>query len=198
MSLKQQLKDLKKQKRQEVHHLHFTYLRTKRDMKRQASPARIVRKHLGASMGVAAVLGLLLAPRPSSKVSEREIEKAVKKYVKEGRPAAPDTSSLSARLQEIVHNALGSLQHLVPNPKAPSPATGNGHAAKAKAPKINSLLGSLLTVLVSRLDLTRLISELSKNVMAKTQGAPKTNGHSPSVSVADVGTVKPDQLEDFQ
>jgi hypothetical protein len=197
MSLKQQLKDLKKQKRHELTTLHFTYLRTKRDMKRQAAPGRFVRKHLGATMGVAAVLGFLMAPRPSSKVSEKEIEQAVKKYVKEGRPAAQDTSSLLSRIQEIVHNALGGLQHLVPNPKEVAAQNGNGH--KPKPPKGgNAFLRSLLTVLVSRIDLTRLISELSKNVAGKAAGAARSNGHAPSVSVADVGTIKPDQMEDFQ
>jgi hypothetical protein len=97
---------------------------------------------------------------------------------------------------------LAQLQHLVPSPKEQAEKTahnGNGHAGKGYKPKVNSLLGSLLTVLVSRLDLTRLITELSKNVMAKTGGGGgKANGHEPSVSVADVGTIKPDQMEDFQ
>lgn len=198
MSLKQDLKNLKKQKRLEVHNLHYTYLRTKRDIKRQASPARLVRKHLGASMGIAAVLGLLLAPRPSTRATEKEIEKAAKKVAREADRQREHGPSLTDRITQLVHNALGQLQHLVPNPnlKAEKAQAANGHAKPAN-PKMSGFLQTLLTVLVGRVDLTRLISELSRNVMGKTQ-AHKSNGHHPSVSVADVGTVKPDQMEDFQ
>ena len=88
MSMSSDLKDLKRQRRQELKSLHLTYLRTKRDLQRAASPGRIVRKHLGVGLGVAALAGFLLAPKPASRVhyvrdsadkSEKNAEHAAKK-----------------------------------------------------------------------------------------------------------------------
>ena len=192
MSLKQDLKNLKKQKRQELHTLHFTYLRTKRDVKRAASPDRFIRKHIGATLGAAAVAGLLLAPRPSTRATQKEIEKAARKIARE-QQSGP---SVTSRITQLVKNALGQLEHAIP---APKDAATNGHSGKAKATKMTGLLGSLLGILVSKVDLARLATELTRQVMGKMQGAPaKANGHEPNVSVADAGTVRPDQMEDFQ
>jgi len=45
----------------------------------------------------------------------------------------------------------------------------------------------------------KLAAELTRQVMGKMQPRPgKTNGREPNVSVADVGTVRPDQMEDFE
>jgi hypothetical protein len=192
MSLKQDLKNLKKQKRQELYNLHHTYLRTKRDVKRAASPDRFVRKHLGATIGAAAVAGLLLAPRPAARATQKEIEKAARKIAREQHTGP----SLAGRVTQLVKNALGQLEHAIP---APKDASHNGHNGKSKPPKMTGLLGSLLGVLISKVDLPKLASELSKQIMGRMKGgAPKADGGEPNVSVADVGTVRPDQLEDFE
>ena len=70
MSLKKELESLKRQKREELRRLNVTYLQTKRDVKRKLSPDRLIRKHVGATIGVAAVLGMLIAPRPTARVKE--------------------------------------------------------------------------------------------------------------------------------
>src|SRR6202012_3717542 len=80
MNLTRQLEELQRQRREEVRYLHFTYLRTKREVKRTLNPMRFVRKHLGVSLAAGAALGLILAPRPAARaVSEEVIERAVRK-----------------------------------------------------------------------------------------------------------------------
>ena len=49
----------KAKKRTELERLHWTYLRTKRDAKRTLSPDRFIRKHLGATVGGAAMIGVV-------------------------------------------------------------------------------------------------------------------------------------------
>lgn len=63
MSLSADLQKLKGQQRDEIFRLHRTYLRTKREIKRGFSPTRIVRRHPGTALGIAAAIGFLLAPR---------------------------------------------------------------------------------------------------------------------------------------
>ena len=68
-----------------------------------------------------------------------------------------------------------------------------------KPPKMGKLMELILPLVLGKLDLTRLISELTKHFMAMTRAKRhEGNGHAPDLSVADAGTVKPDQYEDFQ
>jgi hypothetical protein len=191
MSLKKQLKELQQQKREELNCLHVTYLRTKRDVKRSVSPDRFVRRHLGATLGGAAVLGLLLAPRPAPRVVPAK-EKAEK----------PKGPSALGRVGQILKKSLGNLEDMIPTPHTDKGKVNghNGHDKDAKKKKVSGLLQSLLTVLVSRIDLNKLISETTRTMAAKMQppGAAKGNGHSPQVSVADVGTIKPQEYENFE
>jgi hypothetical protein len=102
MSLKQDLKNLEQQKQQELRNLHATYLRTKRDVKRAASPSRFIRRNIGASLGVATVLGLLLAPRPAPKIKESPAPKEKGPGIPEdvaddaGEPGGSDALDLGA------------------------------------------------------------------------------------------------------
>jgi len=66
MSLSKELAELQRQRSEEVRVLHRTYLRTKRDVQRAVSPARIVRKHMGTSLAAAVALGIMLAPGGAS------------------------------------------------------------------------------------------------------------------------------------
>jgi hypothetical protein len=181
MSLKQDLKNLEQQKQQEFRNLHATYLRTKRDVKRAASPSRFIRRNIGASLGVATVLGLLLAPRPAPKIKESPAPK-------EKGPG------ILGNLASIVRKALGTLEEKIPTPH--ETAKERERAKKKAESKGNSLLKMLLTMLVSRVDLTRLISELSKHVVGRVQNSMPHNGHEPEVSVADAGTVRPNDFEE--
>jgi len=194
MSLKKQLEDLQQQKRAELATLHLTYLRTKhdvkgsvRDVKRSLSPDRFIRKHLGAALGVGAVLGMILAPRPSPRVETVQAK----------------SKAQGGGFSKLIGQAMGHVQQLLGKSKgAPrgdvaawAVAGGTGKPARA-----SGLLGMLLTLLLGKLDLTKLISQITREVMAK-MGKPRGhegNGHSPHVSVADAGTVKPDQYQDFQ
>ena len=46
MSMSDDIKDLKRQRREEIDNLHKTYLRTKRQVVRAVSPDRIIRKQM--------------------------------------------------------------------------------------------------------------------------------------------------------
>jgi len=63
MKMSEQLKLLEEQRQAELKHLHATYLRTKRAVKRTTSVDRAIRKHMATSLGIATLTGLILAPR---------------------------------------------------------------------------------------------------------------------------------------
>jgi len=186
MSLSKSLKSLKKQRRDELAKLHYVYLHTKRDIRRQASPDRFLRKHLGASIGAAAVLGFLFAPRPSPKAKP---EKPVK-----------DTETVGGHFSQIFRNVLMQVERLIPMPKDHAPHQRPGMnpplSQLANSKGIFRLLAPLLTVLLSKFDLTRLAADITKSMMGK--GKSGSNGHKPQVSVADAGTVKPENFQDFE
>jgi hypothetical protein len=60
-TLEAQIAQLEQQRAGELRHLNMVYARTQRDLRRAVSPTRFVRKHLPATLIVAAVSGVLLA-----------------------------------------------------------------------------------------------------------------------------------------
>jgi hypothetical protein len=171
MSLGKELQALERQKQQELKVFHVRYLRTRRDLQRAVSPSRFVRKHMGVSMGVAAVLGFLAAPRPGD--SRRD-----------PTPAGPTILGHAFRLMRNVLSGVGlSTAH---------PESAREHAeghppADGKPPRPPSFLQLLLPMVLSQIDFPRIISELADSLANKFRGGTggKDNGHPLEVSVAD-------------
>ena len=63
MKMTEQLKLMEERRQAELKHLHVTYLRTKRDVRRATSMDRTIRKHMATSLGIALLAGLILASR---------------------------------------------------------------------------------------------------------------------------------------
>jgi hypothetical protein len=191
MSLSSDLKDLKRQRREELKSLHLTYLRTKRDVQRAASPGRIVRKHLGVGLGVAALAGFLLAPKPAPRVQ----------YVRESAEKAEETAEKTAKKSG---NWLTSLfKSLGPKLAAYFPGT-DGKSAEHHAPPhkgggaLAGLLKGLvplLTLLLKKVNVQRIVDQVMEQVVGAREKADAQNA--PDVSVADVGTVKPTDFDNF-
>jgi len=196
MSLKHQLKELEQQRDAELKNLHCTYLRTRRDVKRNLSPDRFIRKHLGAGLGAAALAGFLLAPKPA-RPSQKEMAKAAEAEARKKGVAAPHESLLT-HFRQLLANVLSKAEH-VTAPKSAKP-TAQFEYVEGKQPKFRaqSLLASLLGILMSRMDLSRVATELTKHFMSRAKPSHNGNGHHPDLSVANVGTVKPDQMNDFE
>jgi hypothetical protein len=190
MSLKKELQQLQQQKRQELATLHYTYLRTKRDFKRKISPDRFVRKHLGATMAAAAVATFILAPRPgpSSKV------------VREALEGNKPKDSIFRHITGLIRNILGQFERPAPPPTHHTDSDGAKSASTAKtSAHADNFLQAIIAILASKLDVTHLLLEVFKHFRgAGRDDSHKGNGHSPDVAIADVGTVKPDQFDDFE
>ncbi len=204
MSLASDLEKLQRQKQAEIRTLHQTYIRTKRTVIRSASPARMVRRHMGLSLGAAALVGLLLAPRPS--------------------PAAPRAKKAAARakagilshfswLKKIVGRVSPQAAALIPD--APEPPSESQHEtssavppAPEEAPKKNRILGTLMkeaaALALSKMDFHKLMSDLMMRAVPPVGSKGGEGSHpsepwpEPHVSVADAGTVQPHDYENFQ
>lgn len=188
MSLKEELATLRNQQHAEIRHLHRTYLATRRQARRDLSPTRFLRKHLGASLGVAAVAGLLLAPRPSPR-ADRDKNQAIKRR-----------DTVSSQLARLLKHAMDQIERIIA-PRGGHGSSANASTSAAGAPsKAGGLLQTFVMIALGKLDLTRLLTELARMAtsLVMRKRTHEGNGHAPEVSVADAGTVKPDQFQDFE
>ncbi|HVX86922.1 MAG TPA: hypothetical protein VH253_19215 [Phycisphaerae bacterium] len=180
MSFSSDLKDLKRQRREELRSLHVTYLRTKRQIARATSPDRIIRKHLGAGLGIAALAGFLLAPRPSPSV--RHVP----------QPEKTDHSGDGNFFKRLLHNIGPKVASFIPGMAPSDQAHHQPHPKrKGRLLLLIETLMPVLTLLLKKID----IQGLLEHFMGPR--VPGENGDEPDVSVADAGTVKPSGFEDF-
>ena len=208
MSLASDLEKLQRQKQAEIRTLHQTYIRTKRTVIRSASPARMVRRHMGLSLGAAALVGLLLAPRPSPAAPRAKKAAAsakggilshfswLKKIV--GR-VSPQAAALIPDAPEPPSESRQETSSSVPPPPTPTPE---------EAPKKNRILGTLLkeaaALALSKMDFHKLMSDLMMRAVPPVGSKDGEGSHpsepwpEPHVSVADAGTVQPHDYENFQ
>lgn len=211
MSLSDELRELEQKRTEEIRTLHYTYLRTKREVTRAVSPTRLVRKHLSLSLAAAAAAGMLLAPRPtprtgvSQKATERAVRKAhrqqaislswfkklLNKFLPDAAQFIPDTSDF-AKVEEAIHDEAEKIR--------------DEAKAEAKKPKskgtLLKLLEALLPMIASKVDWRTLANQLMHNVYQKMQQPAQgseagSSHHEPHVSVADAGTIKPHDFENF-
>jgi methylthioribose-1-phosphate isomerase len=218
MSLSEQLEELERQRADEVRTLHCTYLRTKREVQRTLSPTRIVRKHLPLSLAAGAALGLLLAPRPSPRpVSEEATERAVRKahrkasrsrgisiswakrmltkFFPQAAEYLPDDADLQS-VNEKIHEEAETIreeneQHAKEVKKEAKKQKKGGLASLLK------ILEAVLPMVASKIDWRTLINQVMHSIHQK-MNEHKHNGHEPHVSVADAGTIKPDDYQNFE
>ncbi len=217
MSMSADLKDLKRRRREEIKTLHLTYLRTKRDVQRTVSPGRILRKHLGAGLGLAAILGFFFAPRPSTRVryTPRPAEKPNGQT--SSQPPSFWQNLLSLLPDKLAAHIPGSAarhdaqENATPDhhddpchacPDHPAPPKGGGMAAlllRALLPVINAIL--------KKVDLMWLFRTIVQQVSGGVRDGRDRNGQrphdadnagKPDVSVADVGTVRPSDFDNFE
>ena len=214
MSLSEELEELQRQRTAEVRNLHSTYLRTKRDVLRAASPARFVRKHLTLSLAAGAALGLLLAPRPSPRpMSEEAIERAVRKahgrgggrgisvswakrmvlkFFPQAAEYLPDDAEV-AKTDEKIRKDAKTIHEEMNEEGTEEGKPGRTQGAGA----LMLPLEALVPLLASKIDWRSLVNQVMHGAYAKMR-EPKHNGHEPQVSVADAGTVKPQDFEHFE
>jgi hypothetical protein len=203
MGLAHDLEVLERQRRAEIRTLHQTYLRTKRTVIRTASPARIVRRHLGASLAAAAALGMAMAPRPGAAPSAAPTSTA----------PAPKKSkwgfgALLSRLKPMIHHFAPEAATYIPDLyDAPEPSAEHEETAAAEKPKrshsmLRAVLVEAATLLLSKVDFHALVEQLMELLSPQdsTQREEEHGDakHEPHVSVGDFGTVKHQPYEDFQ
>jgi hypothetical protein len=165
MSLKQELKKLRQQKRTELRTLHDTYVATKRDVKRQMAPDRIIRRHSGISMAVAAVLGMILAPRPAARGMVNG-EKPARGFFSGG------FLGLIGRLFGFVFQLVGHFISPARQLDAPSP---EGAPAPAKA-KPTGWIQSLVEMVLRQVDFNKLTEEVIHSFAGKPRKESPSNG----------------------
>jgi hypothetical protein len=205
MSLASDLEKLQRQRNEELRTLHQTYLRTKRTIVRTASPARIVRKHMGVSFALAAGLGMLLAPRPSIAPAAPTSPHAPRKHGGGG------LLSHLGWLKTMVNKISPQAARYIPDPppsESQSPVQDDAAASPPPPPKprkgflarlLPTLLKEVGAVALSKVDFHKLMEELSQRFTGNhPRDDQATWNPEPSVSVADVGTVKPTDYEHFE
>jgi hypothetical protein len=165
MNLEKELKALRRERREAVADLHRTFVRTKQDVRRMASPNRFIRRHLGASLGAAALVGLLLAPRPTRKPEKQKLSRE-------------PSESVGAHFRRLLKHALARIDH----------AVDPGHHTEQKKPSgmAGKVIASLLPMLMKKFNVTQLVSQFMAG------RGMSHNGHEPDISVANAGTVGPD------
>ncbi len=193
MSLSKELKDLKKQKRHEVRKLHGTYIRTKREVKRAVSPDRMIRRHIGVSLAVAAVVGLLLAPRSGAAPAEKAVAGGKKR------------SFVPSWLRGIIKKIAPQLEDYLPEEPPPSPADeaveaheeavdaakrAKKAARKAAKKALNPLTPMIIQILMAvlkKIDLQKAIAQIMH--VAKGPADGEAAQGEASVAVGNTGTV---------
>ncbi len=165
MSLSADLRELKRMQREEVLRLHRTYLRSKRQIRRGLSPARAVRKHPAASLGIAAVLGFLLAPRGG--------------HAEAAAPASAGSGwgwgSLLARIKKMLKENRGGGE----SQEKPA-ATGTETETGAETHRNGSFLESMAVSLIGAVKLDQLfagaIQKLTEAIGARISRHHEGNG----------------------
>jgi hypothetical protein len=200
MNMKQELRELKEKRRQEVRILHATYLRTKWDVRRAVSPDRMIRKHLGASLGMAAVLGLLIAPRLGGhKKKDGGVWATLAKWLRVMmRKIMPGSGRFMPEAEEMEEEGREDEKE----PRMATEENHNGHEEPRRSRKRSKgLLATVLTevvmVLLSRIDVPKLVAELVRGISGRGQRVGG-DGHEPRVTVADAGAVREDPFGDLE
>ena len=199
MGLAQELELLEQQRRAEIRTLHQTYLRTKRTIIRTVSPARIVRQHLGVSLTAAAALGMAMAPRPGAHRPVAPAEPA----------AAPRKSrwgfgGILSKLKPVIHQVAPEVATYIPDAPVESepPVCHYPEAEKSKRPHpiLHAMLVEGATMLLSTIDFPALWERALNLIMPKESGGKDEvqGAAEPQMEVADVGTVKQQDYEDFK
>jgi|GEM_PF-3410781 len=175
MSLRDELKSLKRQQREELRVLRYSYARTKREYARAVSPDRLIRRHMGASLGAAALAGFLLAPQPGPK----------------GGVAGAGGAAMSG----IMGTVTGLLGRLMPKKGGGGQPTAEkkvdpAEVAKAARPSlVTTMLSQALGMIMAKVNW----QELLKNYMRQVRGAGANghhNGHRPTMQVGDAGSLR--------
>ena len=129
MSLKGDLKELEAARYAEVLYLHRTYLRTKREIRREIketkrtlrrtlSPSRMIRKNPVTALGIAAVLGFLIAPNIHSGTNVEVSHEPPKK--------GPGIAGALRHVTSV-------LKHFMPKSQIPAPAPEEQTAESPRA-----------------------------------------------------------------
>lgn len=179
MTLEQQIRDLERQRRNELRSATYLFARTKRDVRRTLSPDRIIRRHIGVAMAAAAVGAMLLAPAPQPRRTKREISSA-----------APEHAAGPSALWGVLRSVLPQpLRHWIRR-------NGVEQSALESSPKqgkglLDLLVAELAALAVRRLNLPGVLQQWMQRFKraAKGEAAPGE----PTVAVADAGTTPADQ-----
>lgn len=93
MSLQDQIEKLEQQQANEIRNLRYLFSRSNRQIRHTLSPDRVIRKNLGISFIVAALLGMFLAPGPkylrATKDGEVKKSKGRSLFMRLGRALVP-------------------------------------------------------------------------------------------------------------
>ena len=181
--LKQQIQSLERQRAAELRNATYLLARTRKDFRHTLSPERLIRKHTGIALTLAAVGGFLLAPRTG-----RAARRAAQENTRSSRPWL-------ALLRPYLP---ASLRHLVPQAETPGaqPApTPTPMPAQGRRGLLELLLVEVATVAARRINWTALLQNLLPR-FGSARSAPAPD--EPSVGIANVGTTRPGQKFDGQ
>jgi hypothetical protein len=206
MSLSQQLKDLKQQRRESIKDLHLTYVHTRRDLTRSISPDRHIRRHLGVALGLAAITGMILAPSPGRTRKEKPprprkkksrsrdtllaklLRPLLVKFVPEAKEFLPGFDK-SARSVDEHEEYFDDPEKI--GPHAP-PHMHHGHPRPQPRSTIQPLIAELVMLFAKRLDIQKIL-HLVTHYLATRKAAHNGQGdghhQGPRVTVADTGTI---------
>lgn len=151
MSLSSELHQLQAAQHSEINRLHRTYLRTKREVKRELSPRRWIRKHPGTAIGIAAVAGFFFAPARSG--SQRAEP-----------PRQEKTGGMKAVLLGVTH----MIKHMLNKQEIEPPAqSGTPAAESGEKSAFPALLETLVAGLIGSLNLEKLFASWARAAAEK-------------------------------
>jgi hypothetical protein len=170
MTLEKELQNLRRRKAEEARQLHRIFARTKRDIRRAVSPDRLIRRHLPATLAIAAAAGMLLAPRPGPRSKKAS-----------PKPERREGSFLPGWLRHLITRFLPQLAEYLPEHSAdsepataPAPPAESGQKeapAESQEPALADILRAfaldLAGLVLSKIDLQQLMAGLAAKLFGK-------------------------------
>ncbi|MCL2648408.1 MAG: hypothetical protein FWD61_15605 [Phycisphaerales bacterium] len=166
MKMKEELKLLEERRRAELKHLHATYLRTKREVRRATSADRAIRKHMAISLGVAVLAGLILAPRLGGR---RGGQRAL-------------VAKMGRGFRILMRKVFPKATSFMPDMDKAQDQKANG-SSRGQRSMLHQLFTEIAVVVLTRLNLPKLVAETMKQF--KGRRVHEGNGHAEPLEGAD-------------
>ena len=160
MTIEQRIAQLERQRTTELRTTHFLFVRSKRDVRRKLAPDRIIRKHIGVALGVAAVSGMLLAPAPHPRPAEAEPPRRSRRRGSAFNLLAALAATFVPALRPYVGGA-AALGRAVQSADEPAPSKPANHSHLTA-----ELLLALAPIIGTKLDWQNLVERAMQELQA--------------------------------